>query len=459
MSVVLAEGLRLRSGRYELERRLGAGAAASVWLASDTLLERPVAVKVLAEGLVEDRAWLARFRREARIAARLQHPNLVSIYDFNADVERPYLVMAYMSGGSLQDRIDAGGRPDAERLAADVLRALAHIHSAGIIHRDVKPGNVLLDRDGRACLTDFGVARPQDATSITQTGQIPGTARYMAPELWRGEQATERSDLFACGVLLSQSLGDESPARLIGLTERLSAESPELRPESASAALAMLNAGPGPQAVAEPDPEPETEPEPDARDQWPPPPPAGPRTSGSRPTRWIPVAALCLVALIAGFAFANAIGGDEDPPASEPVSEPERDVGARDDPPPPEEDTTPPADTETADPPDEAAPPAEEPVADPIDLNDQGFALIQQGDPEGAIPVLQQAVEGLAGSDDITYAYALYNLGHALRLAGRPAEAIPILEQRLEIPNQQGTVAAELKQAQKDLKTQEKGRG
>ena len=460
MSVILAEGLRLRSGRYELERRLGAGAAASVWLANDTLLERPVAVKVLSEGLVEDRAWLARFRREARIAARLQHPNLVSIYDFNADVERPYLVMAYMSGGSLQDRIDSGGKPDAERLAADVLRALAHIHSAGIIHRDVKPGNVLLDRDGRACVTDFGVARPQDATSITQTGQIPGTARYMAPELWRGDPASERSDLFACGVLLSQCLGDESPARLIGLTERLSAENPELRPESAVAALAMLNAGPAPQVFAEPEPELEPEPEPEPEEEWPPPPPDEPTATMSRPTRWVPVAALCLVALIAGFAFANAIGGDEDPPAPEPVSEPDRDSSAQDDPPPPEAETTPPeeetppADTDTEAPP---AEPTAEPTGDPLALNDQGFQLIQQGDPEGAIPLLEQAVGALEGSDDITYAYALYNLGHALRLAGRPGEAIPILEQRLEIPNQQGTVAAELKQAKKDLKAQEKG--
>ncbi len=465
MSVILAEGLRLRSGRYELERRLGAGAAASVWLATDTLLERPVAVKVLSEGLVEDRAWFARFRREARIAASLQHPNLVSIYDFNADVERPYLVMAYLSGGSLQDRIDSGGKPDAERLAADVLSALAHIHSAGIIHRDVKPGNVLLDRDGRACLTDFGVARPQDATSITQTGQIPGTARYMAPELWRGEQATERSDLFACGVVLSQCLGDESPARLIGLTERLSAENPELRPESAVAALAMLNAGPGPQVFAapelepQPEPEPAPEPEPEPEEEWSPPPPDEPASGTTRPTRWLPVAALALVALIAGFALANAIGGDEDPPPAEPAADagPDRDAGAKEEPATPEEaETTPPEETETAAPPEEPAAPVEEPPADPVALNDQGFALIGQGDYEGAIPLLQQAVDSLEGSEDITYAYALYNLGHALRLAGRPGEAIPILERRLKIPNQQGTVAAELKQAKKDLKAQAK---
>jgi serine/threonine-protein kinase len=449
MSSTLAEGTRLRSGRYELERRLGVGAAAVVWLARDTLLERPVAVKILAEGLLEDRAWLARFRREARVAARLQHPNLVSIYDFDADVERPYLVMAYLSGGSLQARLDAGGRPDGERLAADLLRALAHIHAAGIIHRDVKPANVLLDRDGRACLTDFGVARPQDATSITQTGQIPGTARYMAPELWRGEPATERSDLFAAGVLLSQCLDDEAPARLIGLTERLSAENPELRPESALAALALLDAGPGPEARPRSEPSPATE---ELAAPLPPSEPSPPRPSR---TRWIPVAALCVVALIAGYAFAGAIGGDDDgEPAGERVAEPERDPGVAETPDtgqdqPAAEETTPPAD--------EAETPPAEPTAEPEELNGQGFELIQQGAYEEAIPLLEQAVAGLEGSGDITYAYALYNLGNALRLAGRPEEAIPILRQRLEIPNQQGTVQAELKRAEKDLKKDQKG--
>jgi eukaryotic-like serine/threonine-protein kinase len=468
VSLVLTEGLRLRSGRYELERRLGAGAAASVWLARDTLLERPVAVKVLAEGLVADRAWLARFRREARIAARLQHPNLVSIYDFNADVERPYLVMAYMPGGSLQDRLDAGGKPDAERLAADVLRALAHIHAAGIIHRDVKPGNVLLDRDGRASLTDFGVARPQDATSITQTGQIPGTARYMAPELWRGEQATERSDLFAAGVLLSQCLDDDSPARLIGLTERLSAENPELRPESAPAALALIDAGAVPQPFppSEPEPElesqPELEPEPETDEQeWAPPPAGTPRTA-TRPSRWVPVVALCLVALVAGFALANGLGGDEEePPAETAAEEPQRDASTGDQPSrsqesnEPEQQTTPPATEETT-------PPAGEPAetaSDPVALNEQGFELINQGRYEEAIPILEQAVAGLEGSGDINYAYALYNLGNALLLAGRPGEAVPILEQRLEIPNQRGTVAATLAQARAALRGESGGSG
>ena len=453
MSVVLAEGISLRSGRYELQRRLGRGAAATVWLATDTLLERPVAVKVLAEGLVEDRAWLARFRREARIAARLQHPNLVSIYDFEAAGDRPYLVMAYLSGGSLQDRLDSGGAPDSERLARDVLRALGHIHAAGIVHRDVKPANVLLATDGRACLTDFGVARPEDATSITQTGQIPGTARYMAPELWRGEPADERSDLFACGVMLSQTLSDDSPAGLVALTGRLSAEDPELRPVSAVAALAMLEATP----AGEPtmvdhakapliavDDEPPTEETATVA-------PAAVRapTRASGTPRWMPVAALCLLTLVLGVVFANAIGGDDEPPPADSPAEREAaaDVGSQNQ---TEQDSAPPADAESDT-------PASDPSGDGLALNEQGYELIQAGSYDEAVPVLEGAVAALEGAGDLNYAYALFNLGNALRLAGRPAEAIPILEQRLEIPNQQSVVAAELKQAEKDLKTQEKG--
>ena len=454
--VVLEEGLRLRAGRYELEQRLGAGAAASVWLAQDTLLERPVAIKVLAEGLAEDRAWLARFRREARVAAGLQHPNLVSVYDFNADVERPYLVMAYMPGGSLQDLLDAGEKPDAAQVAADLLRALAHIHAAGVMHRDVKPGNVLFDGAGRACLTDFGVARPQDATAITQTGQIPGTAPYMAPELWRGEAANERTDLFALGVLLARCLDDEAPARLIGLTERLSAENPELRPRSAEAALELLEPESHPTPVAPAEVVDEVEP------PEPPTPPTSRADAKPGPggvSRWVPVAALCLVALVVGFALASALGGDEESPPAEQAAAPESESDGGDGKNQGAGQSSDPPTGDQSDGGEGTTPPPSEPAADPVALNEQGFALINEGSYEAAIPILQQSVDGFestgrTGEDE--YAYALYNLGNALRLAGRPAEAIPILEQRVKIPNQVETVKAELKQARKDAKAQEK---
>ncbi len=428
MTLVVAKGVRLRSGRYELECQLGRGGAATVWLARDTLLERPVAVKILAEGLIEDRAWIARFKREARVAAGLQHPNLVSIYDFEAEAERPYLVMAYLCGGSLAQRLANGGCPDPERLAGDVLRALAHIHAAGIIHRDVKPGNILLDPDGHACLSDFGVARPEDATAITQAGEVPGTARYMAPELWRGAAADERSDLYSCGVLLSECLGDDSPVALRVLTERLRAEDRDRRPASAAHALRALGGEPATAVAPRLAPDTTTS----SRDEW----PTGvghipaERGVASR-ARWLPAAALAAAAAVgAGVLVASALRDDDrEQRAQTPARTAER--------------TAPSAGTATA---------AAAPTADGAALNAQGHGLIQQGRYEEAVPVLQRAVAALQGSDRLDYAFALFNLGNALRLAGRPSEAIPILEQRLAIPNQTKVVKAELKQARKDLK-------
>lgn len=238
----LVSGTRL--GRYRLERLLGTGGMASVWRAHDERLGRTVAVKVLSETLALDRDFVRRFNREAKIAAGLSHPNLVKVFDFEAGEERPYLVSEYVEGGTLAERLDAGGRPDTERLARELLSALAHIHAAGVVHRDVKPANVLLDREGRARLTDFGIAQPGDATRFTQTGQVVGTRGYMAPEVEAGDRATERSDLYSAGVLLSEVL-ERSPAPgLVPLARRLKAEDAWARPRSASQALSELDRAP-----------------------------------------------------------------------------------------------------------------------------------------------------------------------------------------------------------------------
>ena len=301
MITAIVEGTRLRGGRYILQSRVGRGGAATVWLADDTVLDRPVAVKVLSEALASDENWLARFRREARVAARLSHPNLVSVYDFDAGDERPYIVMAYMPGGSLWDRMQEGERSEPERLARDLLSALEAIHSAGIIHRDIKPGNVLFDANGAACLTDFGVARPEDATSLTQTGQIPGTAKFMAPELWKGEPACERSDLYAAGVLLREAIGDDASREVVALAERLSADEASERPASAAAALDELD---GPPAA----------PAPAGAGAWADEP--TPRTitiqAENRSHRGAAIAGVALLAVVAAFAVAQALGGGED---------------------------------------------------------------------------------------------------------------------------------------------------
>ncbi|MEA2159160.1 MAG: eukaryotic-like serine/threonine-protein kinase, partial [Solirubrobacteraceae bacterium] len=138
----------LSDGRYRLERVLGTGGMGSVWLAHDARLGRPVAVKVISDALAVDRQWLRRFEREARAAASVSHPHIVQVFDYSVEEERPYLVMEYVRGGSLADRLTAS-RPhdqglDVEALARGLLDALAHIHDAGIVHRDVKPGNILL---------------------------------------------------------------------------------------------------------------------------------------------------------------------------------------------------------------------------------------------------------------------------------------------------------------------------
>jgi eukaryotic-like serine/threonine-protein kinase len=239
-----AEGASLADGRYVFERHLGSGGMASVWLARDEALQRPVAIKVMADTLADDERWLQRFTREARAAAALSHPHIVKVFDFGIEDHRPYLVMAHVPGGSLRDRLrDGGALPEPDALARELLGALAHVHAAGIVHRDVKPGNILLDEHDRSLLTDFGIARPQDATAMTQTGMVLGTMRYLAPEVADGEPATERSDLYSAGGVLAEVAGEDPPAPLKGLIEALTEQDPERRPSSAEDALALLDGG------------------------------------------------------------------------------------------------------------------------------------------------------------------------------------------------------------------------
>ena len=236
---VLAAG-RVFGGRYRLEHALGRGGMAAVWLATDERLGRQVAVKVLSDTVADDDEYLRRFRREARTAAGLQHPNLVRIYDFDAG-RRPYLVMEFIDGGTLAEVIESGRQPELERLARELLSALRHIHAAGVLHRDVKPQNVLLDHHEHARLTDFGIAQPRDATSLTATGRVLGTESYLAPELLRGEPASERSDLYALGMVLADAArnsGSGSP--VWSLIDRLRDREAERRPRSAAIALADL---------------------------------------------------------------------------------------------------------------------------------------------------------------------------------------------------------------------------
>lgn len=200
------------AGRYVLERRISQGGMATVWQAKDEVLARPVAIKILHPHLSQDEGFLERFRREALAAARLAHPNIVSIYDTGTEEtpdEEPdlqYIVMEHCSKGTLEDLLRDEGALAPERVASigiSVCEALSYAHRHGIVHRDVKPGNVLIANDGSLKVADFGIAKAAFAKKdITTTGSILGTVTYLSPEQGRGEEPDHRSDLYGLGVVL-----------------------------------------------------------------------------------------------------------------------------------------------------------------------------------------------------------------------------------------------------------------
>ena len=249
-----AVDVTLAHGRYRLEQRLGAGGMASVWLAVDQRLGRPVAVKIVADTLAGDEHWLRRFRREARAAARLSHPGVVPVFDYGVEDGRPYLVMEYVAGGTLSGRLTGSGGPvpPAHRLAQELLEALGAVHAADILHRDIKPANLLLDEADHVRLTDFGIAQPRDATSLTRTGLVVGTLRYLAPEVAAGEPASIQSDLYSAGVVIGEAAGDPRPPSLATLVDALTAEDPRRRPASTAAALQLLAGGADPTTATRP---------------------------------------------------------------------------------------------------------------------------------------------------------------------------------------------------------------
>lgn len=279
---------RILNGRYRLGRLLGRGGMAEVYEAHDELLARPVAVKMLRPDMAADPEVRSRFEIEARSAARLHHPNVVSVFDTGEDGEDPYLVMEMLPGESLADRM-AQGPVDPEWLravAGDVLAALGAAHDVGLVHRDVKPANVLLSGEGQAKVADFGIAKSAEALGgdPTSTGLLLGTPAYLAPERIQGEPATSRSDLYSLGVVLYEALtgvkpfaGDNAMAvataiatmptpslepagagpaldpQLIAAVERAMAKDPAQRPATAAEMAADLGLGGAPPKAVTPD--------------------------------------------------------------------------------------------------------------------------------------------------------------------------------------------------------------
>jgi len=215
---------RIIADRYRLEGRLGSGGMSTVHLAFDERLERYVAVKLLAEHLAADPAFVSRFQREALAAARLIHPNIVQVFDSGLDAHRDqhYIVMEYIDGQSCAEILRDRGWLTVEETLPIVLGACAgldYAHRKGVVHRDVKPGNLLLGTDRVVKLADFGIAKATEQSSITQIGSVLGTAAYLAPEQGRGEEAGPPADIYALGVVTYQLLAGRLPFEGSSLTE------------------------------------------------------------------------------------------------------------------------------------------------------------------------------------------------------------------------------------------------
>jgi serine/threonine-protein kinase len=250
---------QLFAGRYRLERRLGVGGMSTVRLAFDTRLERYIAVKLLAEHLAQDPSFVSRFRREALSAARLVHPNIVQVFDFGSDEDsgRQYIAMEYVDGHSCAEILRERGHlaPDqAVDILAQACRGLDYAHRNGVVHRDVKPGNLLVSRDAMVKLADFGIAKAAEQSDITKVGSVLGTAAYLSPEQARGEPAGPASDLYALGVVAYQLMAGRLPYEAASLTDlvrqqssppqRLDELEPDVPPALAAAVLRAMASDP-----------------------------------------------------------------------------------------------------------------------------------------------------------------------------------------------------------------------
>ena len=474
------------AGRYRVLDRLGSGGMATVYLAEDERLGRKVAVKRLHSDSPEDAAQ--RFEREAKVGASLSHPNLVTVFDTVADDDGVLIVMEYVEGENLAQLMARERVPAEQGLAVikGVAGALDHAHQAGVVHRDIKPANILVSPDGKAKLVDLGIATATERTQITQAGTVLGTPSYMAPEQLEGGKITKAVDIYALGAVAFELLSgqkarkgrtpveiahqiasdpapdirevwSDAPPAAADLLQRAMARDPEDRPRSAGQLARGLEeafdtevprttrplAGAVPFQAGERD---------DATQEHTPPRAAAPPPRRREPVahqtrrrlpRWIPVAALIAVLLVtAGAIAALSDGGDNK--ATAPVIPAEEKPAAKDEKKDKKSETKAQAAPESA--PETTEEQAPQPSGDPRQMQLQAHNLINQGRYDEAIAIDRKVVD-MGPGIGMTYAYALYDLGHALRLAGRPDEAIPILEERLKIDNQRDVVQAELDKA------------
>jgi hypothetical protein len=227
--------VRLIGGRYELADRLGGGGMADVFRAHDRTLDRDVAVKLMRAAFATDPEFVERFHREAEALGAIDHPNIVRVMDYGAGADGPFIVMELVGGGTLWDLMRARGRLDqylAAQIAAAIADGLEAAHVRGVLHRDLKPDNVLLDGEGRPKIADFGIARLAAATAITRTGELLGTPQYLAPEQMSGDIVDERADVYALGVILYEMLtgarptGGRTPSEIVARRLRIDPRPP-----------------------------------------------------------------------------------------------------------------------------------------------------------------------------------------------------------------------------------------
>jgi len=458
----MAVNTEILPSRYRSPKRIASGGMGEIYRATDAVLGRAVAVKLLAERYSRDEGVRQRFTREALSAARLSgEPHVVTIFDVGEHADRPFIVMEYLSGGSLEQRIRKSGAQEpgqALEWLEQTALALDAAHRNGVVHRDVKPANLLLDRNDNVHVADFGIASAAGMDSLTMTGTVLGTAGYLAPEQAQGDRATPASDRYALAVVAFELLSGKRPFENESMTaeaaahvnapvpsiaeiceglpdeldpvfRRAMAKDPAQRYPTAAEFVAAMRAALAnaagttrslrPVAAAVPPPAP--------------PRPARPARSGGG--RWAALAGLLALGAIGGAIAAIVLTHDSGKTAQVTVVRKETLQGStvRQTVTVP---TTAPAATNPPAPPPASTPPPPVPSGSAHSLNDQGYAKMRAGDYAGALPLLQQAVQKLAGTGpgDPYEAYANYNLGYTLLQLGRCDQAVGYLKtaQRLE---------------------------
>jgi len=457
--------------RYRDAERIGHGGMGDIYRATDSVLGREVAVKILADRYAQDKPVRERFTREALAAARLSgEPNIVTIFDVGEHNGRPYIVMEHLGGGSLDDVIRSGGAQPPQRVFTwleQAARALDTAHARGIVHRDVKPGNLLLDRERNVYVADFGIASAAGMDSLTMTGTVLGTAGYLSPEQAQGERATPASDRYALAVVAfelltgsrpfeadsptaeaaahvnapvpSISARADLPRELDRCFERALSKDPARRFPTCAEFVAALRS-----AFAEAAGQ--------TRQLAPVPPTAATRTLP--PPRRSSSAWPLLIALIVAGAVAGALlayfltrGGSSSPPAPTTIITHVQTVTTQGQVTTVERPVTVTTSPTSRPPATSSAPPAPSGQSG-VDLNNAGYAKMQAGDYARALPLLEAAVQKLDGTGVLDEAYAKYNLAYTRYHLGNCDGVLDLLDQAEAIEGRKGPIDRLRAQAQ-----------